>query len=84
MAAGKSIDYLQIDFHSPKLAQANKIVERDLPVIANKFELSVDSFTSAFQNGDVLIGIYNTPCGKPCIFIEYNEAQLIAPLRELH
>lgn len=84
MCDAKSIPHNEIDFKSPKLKQAYKVVERDISIIAHKFCESLERFTDAFQNGEVLIGIYNTPCGKSCIFVEHNQSQLIAPLRELH
>ena len=84
MCSAKSINHNLIDFKSPKLKRACKIVERDLSIIANKMCEPFEAFTAAYQKGEVLVGIYNTPCGKSCIFIEHKQSQLIAPLHEVH
>ncbi|MEM8845236.1 MAG: hypothetical protein AAGB35_09355 [Pseudomonadota bacterium] len=84
MRSQNNFDKFHVDFQSPKIERAKSIVQRDLHIIANKFDLSLESLKTAFQNGDVLVGIYNTPCGKSCICIEYNDDRLITPFREIH
>lgn len=81
--AGK-IAHEKVDFASPKVIDAEKVILSELPSIAEKMCETHESFRDAYQRGLVLVGIFKSPCGKYHIFIEYNKVQLLAPFRYMH
>ena len=80
----KPINHEQVDFDSPKLSEAKEMVRQHKAALAEKMCEPVDVFSHAYENGDVLVGVFTTPCGKPCVFVEYNRVQAVAPLDQAH
>lgn len=74
------IKHTQVDFNSSQVSEARSIVERDLEIIAKRFSTPTSRFFNAFENDLILVGIFETKCGHQCVFIEFEERQLIAPL----
>lgn len=84
MCSNTWIKHDKIDFSSPKLKEVYKIIEKELIIIADKMCEPFEAFKNAYRKGQVRVGVFTTPCGKSCIFIEHNKIQLLAPLVQTH
>lgn len=75
----KKIKHSHVNFESSKIIHARKIVEQDINIISKKLDETLISFQNAYDKGNVLVGIFETPCGMLCIFVEHKGRQLISP-----
>jgi len=84
MCKAGNIAHENVDFATPKVSDAKKVILSDLPAIAEKMCETLESFRDAYHHGLVLVGIFKSPCGKNHIFLEYNKVQLLAPFHYIH
>ena len=78
------IQHKQVDFSPRFLRRLKCCLVSELHKLCEYFSETESDMLQAINNGQMLIGLLHSFQGRRCLFLEYNQIQVIVPVHEVH